>query len=107
VFATPAFCQSQQCGPTLDRVKAAAAGAPRDVAFINVEPYRLETVEGRLQPVLDASGGLQPVPAAGEWGLLTEPWIFAVDGDGIVRGSFEGVVGDEELRAAIEAIAGT
>jgi len=106
VFATPAFCVSAQCGPTLDRVKAIAATSPADVAFINVEPYQLTFTEGRLQPVLDANGQLQPVEAVSQWGLLSEPWIFTVDRDGIVRGSFEGVVGVDELKAAIADIAG-
>ena len=107
VFATPAFCQSAQCGPTLDRIKAVSAKAPDDVAFINVEPYKLAFTEGRLQPVLDSSGQLQPVPSVNEWGILTEPWVFAVDGTGVVRGSFEGVVGVDELQAAIKEISGT
>jgi hypothetical protein len=107
VFATPAFCQSAQCGPTLDRVKAAADAAPDDVAFINVEPYQLEYVEGRLQPALDANDLLQPVASVNEWGILSEPWIFAVDGEGIVRGSYEGLATDAELAAAFEAISGT
>jgi hypothetical protein len=105
VFATPAFCTSAQCGPTLDRVKTVAADAPANVEFINVEPYQLTYSEGRLQPVLDANGGLQPVAAVNDWGILSEPWIFTVDGQGIVRGSFEGVVGEQELRDAVKAIA--
>jgi hypothetical protein len=106
VFATPKFCQSAQCGPTLDRVKPIAAAHP-GVAFINVEPYRLEYTEGRLQPVLDANGQLQSVPSVNEWGILSEPWIFVVDGDGTVRGSYEGLATDAELQAAFEAISGT
>jgi hypothetical protein len=106
VFATPAFCTSAQCGPTLDRVKAAAAAAPKDVAFINVEPYKLAYADGKLQPVLDAQGQLQTVDASNQWGLVSEPWIFTVGADGIVKGSFEGVVGDAELKAAIADIAG-
>jgi hypothetical protein len=104
VFATPAFCQSAQCGPTLDRIKAVADKAPDDVAFINVEPYQLAYTEGRLQPVLDANGQLQPAEAVTEWGILTEPWVFTVDGTGTVRGSFEGVIGEDELRRSIQAI---
>jgi hypothetical protein len=107
IFATPAFCQSAQCGPTLERVKKAAATAPDDIAFINVEPYQMTFTEGRLQPVLDENGQLKSVPAVDEWGILSEPWIFAVDGKGIVRASFEGVATDEELKAAFEAISGT
>ena len=105
VFATPAFCQSAQCGPTLDRIKAVADKAPDDVAFINVEPYQLAYTEGRLQPVLDANDLLQPVEAVNEWGILTEPWVFTVDSSGIVRGSFEGVVGEDELKASVAEIA--
>jgi hypothetical protein len=105
VFATPAFCQSAQCGPTLDRIKAVAAGSPDAVKFINVEPYQLTYTEGRLQPVLDANNQLQPVEAVNTWGILTEPWVFTVDSAGVVRGSFEGVVGEDELKASIAEIA--
>lgn len=104
-FATPAFCQTAQCGPTLDRVKRIAPDYP-EVTFINVEPYKLVYTEGRLQPELDAQNRLVPVPSVLEWGILTEPWIYIVDGEGVVRGSFEGIVGEEELRAVLDAIAG-
>lgn len=104
-FATPAFCQTAQCGPTLDRVKKVAPDYP-EVTFINVEPYKLVFTEGRLQPELDAENRLVPVPSVLEWGILTEPWIYIVDGEGVVRGSFEGIVGEDELRAVLDAVAG-
>jgi hypothetical protein len=103
VFATPKFCTSAQCGPTLDRVKPIAAAHP-DVRFINVEPYELDFQNGGLQPVRDTGGALIPTQAVFEWGLLSEPWVFVVDAEGIVSASFEGVVGDEELEAALDAI---
>jgi hypothetical protein len=106
-FATPAFCKSAQCGPTLDLVKSVAKTSPSSVAFINVEPYRLTYTEGRLQPVLDAAGQLQPVASVDEWGILSEPWVFAVDRNGVVRGSFEGVVTGDELKTVIAEIAGS
>ena len=105
VFATPKFCTSQQCGPTLDSIKPIAAAHP-GVTFINVEPYILEFTDGQLQPVLDANEQLQAAPTTDEWGLLSEPWIFVVDGDGIVRGSFEGVVGEAELERALAEVEG-
>ena len=52
VFATPKFCQTKTCGPTLDKVKPVAAAHP-DMTFINVEPYLLKDVDGQLQPVLE------------------------------------------------------
>jgi hypothetical protein len=103
-FATPKFCVSQQCGPTLDRIKPIAAAHP-DVTFINVEPYELHDVDGQLQPVTKGDPPqLITVPAANEWRLLSEPWTFVVGSDGIVSASLEGVVGDDELEAAITAV---
>ena len=101
-FATPAFCRSATCGPMLDVMKS-VADTETGVAFINVEPYQLEFTDGRLQPVLDANGQLQPVDASRVWGLPSEPWLFVVDGDGIVQGSFEATVSPEDLQAAIDA----
>lgn len=103
VFATPRFCTSAQCGPTLDRLKPFAAAHP-EVTFINVEPYQLQVVDGQLQPLLDANGALQATDVTDEWGLLTEPWIFAVDRAGVVRGSYELIVSDAELDAVVEEI---
>lgn len=108
VFATPQFCQSQICGPTLDTVKAAATPFESTVDFIHVEPYLLQPATGGsgLQPVLSTAGQLQLVPAAVQWGLPDEPWIFVVDAGGKVTAKFEGAVGADELTQAIQAVAG-
>jgi hypothetical protein len=103
VFATPLFCTSGQCGPTLDRVKPVAAAHP-DVTVINVEPYELTYQDGVLQPKVNDQNAPVPVAATLEWGLPSEPWIFVVDADGIVRASFEGIVSSEELEAAVSAV---
>jgi hypothetical protein len=97
VFATPKFCVSQQCGPTLDKLKPIAAANP-GVTFINVEPYQLKLVDGQLQPILDASNNLQTTTVTDQWGLFSEPWIFAVDKDGIVRGSYALIATDDHNR---------
>jgi hypothetical protein len=102
VFATPAFCTSQICGPTLDKVKALAADYP-DLTFINVEPYKMQFTAGRLQPVLDAQGQLQVNDASDAFKILSEPWIFVVDGQGRITGSFETLAGPDELKSAIAA----
>jgi hypothetical protein len=104
VFATPKFCATAQCGPTLERIKPIAATNP-DITFINVEPYELESVNGQLQPVLTGDPAqLTPAAATTEWRLPAEPWVFVVDGDGTVTGSFMLIFGDAELEAAIEAV---
>ncbi len=99
-FATPAFCTSAECGPTLDMVKAAVKANP--ILGINVEPYQLTWTNGRLQPVLQG-GNFVPVDATNAYGIPTEPWIFVIGASGRVIGSFEAVVAPEELAAAIKA----
>jgi hypothetical protein len=101
-FATPRFCQSAQCGPTLDRLKPFVAKYP-GVDFIHVEPYQLELQDGQLQPVL-TNNSLTPTDVVSRWGLLTEPWIFVVDRDGIIRASFELIFSDQELTAALDKV---
>ena len=102
-FATPAFCQTRLCGPTLETVKAAAKDYP-EVTFINVEPYKMAVTDGSLQPELDAQGQLQPADWTNAWGLQSEPYTFVVAADGTVAAKFEGVLGEDELRGALDAL---
>lgn len=104
IFATPKFCTSAQCGPTLDRVKPIAAAHP-EMTFINVEPYELQWTDGQLQPVLTGDPPqLTPVAAANEWRIAAEPWAFVVDGNGTITSSLMLIFSDEELEAAIKAV---
>ncbi len=90
VFATPRFCQTAICGPTLDGIKEYAAGRP-EVNFVHVEVFTN----------LDDPENLEVVPAVTEWGHTSEPWIFVVDADGNVAARFEGVATPEELDTAL------
>ena len=103
IFATPAFCQTAQCGPTLDRIKPFVARYPT-VTFINVEPYKLQVVDGALEPEFGADGKLQTVASVDEWHLTHEPIVFVVDRQGIVQGVFELIFSDAELTAALDEV---
>ncbi|MDQ4024739.1 MAG: hypothetical protein M3217_04505 [Actinomycetota bacterium] len=89
-FATPKFCASAVCAPTLDIVKKASKDWPK-VEFIHVEVYRN----------LDDPGDLEPVDAVREWKLPSEPWVFVVDEDGRVAAKFEGTLSPAELDEAL------
>lgn len=90
VFATPKFCQSAVCAPTLDRVQEVAKGFP-DVGFVHVEPYELDQLPEQLVPV----------KAMTEWNLPSEPWVFVMDSAGKVVAKYEGVMAPDELRQAL------
>ncbi|RLT41472.1 MAG: hypothetical protein DWI58_08610 [Chloroflexi bacterium] len=94
-FATPAFCQTRFCGPTLDQVVLPAHHEFKDrVHVLHVEPYDVAKAKG---------GKLELVPAAEDWHLLAEPIIFVVGKDGLVTAKFEGIMDYAELREAILA----
>jgi hypothetical protein len=95
VFATPAFCQTAVCGPMLDQVKELRSTTDGALDWVHVEVYELEDVD---------PNDLTPVPAALEWGLPSEPWVFVVDADGVVTHRFEGVVSEGELTTAVAAV---
>jgi hypothetical protein len=51
------------------------------------------------------SGSLQKFsPTVEEWNLRSEPWIFVVDGTGMVRARFEGLTTRRELEAALRLV---
>lgn len=93
VFATPKFCTSQVCGPTLSIVKDVADDFP-GINFVHVEPYDLDKVPQRLEPV----------PAVTAWGLPSEPWVFVTDGRGRVAAKYEGSVAPRELAALLRRL---
>ena len=67
-------------------------------------PYELHVTENGLQPRLSPEGRLQPVQAVMDYGIPVEPYLFVVDAEGDVFAKYEGVVGADELRAAIEDV---
>jgi hypothetical protein len=105
VFATPAFCQTATCGPTLEVVRAVLEDFPA-LAAVHVEPYVMQMRNGNLQPVLDASGQFQTVKAVQVWNLPTEPYTFLVGADGKVAARFAGPIDPAELKAGISALVG-
>lgn len=92
-FATPKFCQSQTCGPTLDIVKDVVKNFPK-VTVIHVEPYKLPADPANLVTV----------PAGEEWGLPSEPWVFVVDEKGKVAAKYEGAVAPDELTEQLKKL---
>jgi hypothetical protein len=96
VFSTPGFCDSAACGPMLEQAKGFADDHP-GLNFLHIEIY-----EGWGEPgfVPDGDHLSQAVGASG-WNLPTEPWVFVIDGEGIITHRFEGVMDPSELALAL------
>ena len=92
-FATPKYCTSRTCGPTVDVVEEVARRFDgRGVRFIHVEVYEDN------DPAKGYNRWMR------EWGLETEPWTFIVGGDGLIVERYEGPVSVAELEIALEAL---
>src|SRR5262249_4627138 len=88
VFATPKYCTSRVCGPVLDVVRTLIPAWGDRVAFVHKEVWQAGGVQ-RLYPTLE------------EWNFRSEPWVFIVDGDGVIRARFEGITTRRELETAL------
>jgi len=95
-FATPAFCQSRVCGPTMEVMDELYSKHSDAAVFVHVEPYDLA--------MLRQQGQFQQAPAAQEWHLPSEPWVFVLDRQGRVAAKFEGIVTVEDLDAALSGL---
>jgi hypothetical protein len=91
VFATPQFCTTRMCGPVVDIVRTLLPAYGKRVAFTHQEIWQ-DFAEKKMFPTLE------------EWRLDTEPWVFVVDGKGIIRAKFEGLVTVSELESALQQI---
>jgi hypothetical protein len=94
IFGTPAFCESRTCGPVVDFVEAAAKKYGDDASFIHVEVWKDDE-----KAVGDFGKGY--VPAFAEWKLQTEPWLYFVGSDGVVKDRWLGAAGEDEIDRAV------
>ena len=91
VFATPKFCTSRLCGPMVDIARTLLPAYGDRVVFTHQEIWQDASAQ-RLFATVE------------EWNLPSEPWIFVVDGKGIVRAKFEGLATARELEAALKPL---
>tara|TARA_X000001036_G_scaffold392134_1_gene390806 strand:+ start:2386 stop:3213 length:828 start_codon:yes stop_codon:yes gene_type:complete len=91
LFSTPALCVSGTCGPILNNLKKVKINYDK-YNFIHIEVYK--NFIGKTLRDLDSLEVTEPVMT---WGLPTEPWIFFLDGNGILRSKFEGYMTENEM----------
>jgi protein SCO1/2 len=104
------FRVTSACGKALVMARYLADRWPDD-AFIHLEPLRYDVITDT--PVLEGSlGDPTLTDAAAGWGLAGDPWgptlmpwVFVVDGNGIVRAKAEGVMGSDDVDVILALIA--
>lgn len=81
LFATPQFCQSRVCSPVVDVAEQAQREYGDKAAFIHMEIFNDN----------DPGKGVRPQVRA--FRLPSEPWLFAINRDGVVSSAVEGAFG--------------
>lgn len=76
-FATPAYCRTAVCGPSVEVLEQVRTGADHgDTVFIHCEIY--------------TDAGQTVAKPIEEWQLPSEPWLFTVDRDGLIVDRVDG-----------------
>jgi hypothetical protein len=91
LFATPLLCQSRVCGPVVDIAEEVKAKRGDEAEFIVQEIYTDNEVDKGFRPQVL------------RYRLPTEPWLFTVDRNGVIRARLEGAFSVDELNKAIDA----
>lgn len=91
LFATPARCQSQLCGPVLDNLLAHHDTFGDQVRFVHVEIFASRT-------------GTTVAPATKAYGLTQEPFLFLAGADGVIRERIDNAYDRTEAKKALERL---
>jgi hypothetical protein len=94
LFATPQFCQSRVCGPVVDVAEQVKDQYGDRAAFIHMEIYKDN----------DPSKGVRPQVRA--FHLPSEPWLFAIDRQGVIRAEIEGAFGVDRMTRVVKDVTG-
>ncbi len=89
LFATPARCQTNYCGPVLDL--AIEALKELNIDIVHVEIYRDDTSNDVMNAVT-------------AWNLPSEPWMFGVTGDGKISKRLDGAFDLSEIEELIKIL---
>lgn len=92
LFATPKFCQSRVCGPVVDVAEQAKHEYGDKAAFIHMEIFNQNDPNAQVRPQVR------------KFHLPTEPWLFAMNREGVVSAAVEGAFGLELMDEVVEKV---
>jgi hypothetical protein len=91
MFATPALCVSRYCGPVLDELLDVMGSYENRIRFVHIEIYK-------------SNRGVKRSPTVDAWNLPSEPWLFTIDGTGVINARLDGAFGGDEIAHALDAL---
>jgi hypothetical protein len=99
-FSTPLLCESRLCGPVTDeQVLVFEKYGPHRANFIHVEEFLPGPDHKPPGATLEDRS-----PAFKAWKLETEPWVFVIDRQGVIRFRSVGPVTAPEIESALQSL---
>jgi hypothetical protein len=74
------------------------------LVVIHAEPWLMAADEEGMLELEPPGGPAVLTDVSRGWGVSEPPWVFVIDRDGRLHGKFSGVVGSDELRAALTSV---
>jgi len=103
LFGTPAYCESQFCGPEVTELQRFAAAYPDRAVYIHVEIWK-EYKPPEVQIVNKGAADwlLRTMPDDSQ--EMTEPWLYLIGADGIIVDRWGSLFDPADVEAALEAL---
>jgi hypothetical protein len=92
LFTSPKFCQSRVCGPVVDVAQQAQHEFEGKANFIHMEIYNDNDPSQHVRPQVR------------QFHLPSEPWLFAINREGVVSAAIEGAFGTALMDKMVEKV---
>jgi hypothetical protein len=102
LIGTPAYCESQFCGPEVTEVQRLAAEHPDRAVYIHLEVWKDYDAQPQVVNKGAADWLLRKLPDGSP--EMTEPWLFLIGPDGIIADRWGPLFDTTEVAAALEAL---
>jgi hypothetical protein len=102
LFGTPAYCQSQFCGPEVTELQRLAVDHPDRAVYIHVEVWKDYNAQPQVVNKGAADWLLRKLPDGSP--EMTEPWLYLIGSDGVIADRWGPLFDSTEVAAALEAL---
>jgi hypothetical protein len=102
LFGTPAYCESQFCGPEVTELQRLAAEHPDRAVYIHIEIWKNFNAKPQVVNKAAADWLLRKLPDGSP--EMTEPWLYLIGSDGVIADRWGPLFDSSEVAAALEAL---
>lgn len=99
VVSTPTYCVSRFCGPITESIEELSESYSERVNFVHLEVW-----DDYEESVVTKAAAEWIFPNGPDGGGGNEPWVFLIDGDGVVAQRWDNVTNQTQLREALDEL---